>query len=145
MHVFEFLAIRFQMDPLTARIILVIALVGALECSYVYFTRRCYFFQISHGIRKEPWQKDAIHYCYLFITDDTSSKYIRKNLSEYKFILSKQQKISYRNIEFLYMVFSNREWRELRDGWKRLFLTRRNRIFQRNSHYTCCILCNEKR
>lgn len=69
------------MDPLTARIILVIALAGALECSYVYFTRRCYFFQISHGIRKEPWQKDAIHYCYQFITDDTSSKYIRKNLS----------------------------------------------------------------
>lgn len=92
------------MDPLTVRTILVIALLGALESSYVYFTRRCYFFQISHGIRKEPWQKDAIHYCYQFITDDTSSKYIRKNPSLIFRANSRKYLIQY--LSFLYMILA---------------------------------------
>ncbi|XP_022341679.2 uncharacterized protein LOC111135690 [Crassostrea virginica] len=49
---------------------------GAFECSYVYFTRECDHWQISHGIRKEPWQREAIHYCFTAIAYDYFRRYV---------------------------------------------------------------------
>lgn len=67
------------MDSLTARVSVVIVMLGCLECSYVYFDRRCPAWQISHGIRKETWEKETILYCFQFDTNDTNSRHIYLN------------------------------------------------------------------
>lgn len=83
------------MDSLTARVSVVIVMLGCLECSYVYFDRRCPAWQISHGIRKETWEKETILYCFQFDTNDTNSRHICKKLMSFyaKFLQNRSLRI----------------------------------------------------
>lgn len=76
MSVFWFI---LQMAPVIVHLLLLMVFLGAFECSYVYFTRECDHWQISHGIRKEPWQREAIHYCFTAIAYDYFRRYVRKS------------------------------------------------------------------
>lgn len=65
------------MDSFTTRVSVVIVILGCLECSYVYFSRRAW--QISNGIRKETWEKQTILQCFQFDANDTNSRHIYLN------------------------------------------------------------------